>query len=207
MTTRVVHGVVGAIGAGKTTWARKVCALREWTYIPEYIDMRTSSGEYDGQTSLRAFIEKDITPYEFQRRILMIIDDYLSEHEPTGVCLIESPPTYALEVYGRQAVNDGLIDDDEMECLTAMAIDVSVKYGLPVLGRCAIRRAARGVAPPAGCDEQTVFHLDVDFLTTLEGIHARAREGEDGYPLTYLLNIFTLVMRVVETCNTVKQTS
>jgi adenylate kinase family enzyme len=195
----VVHGIFGGIAAGKTTYAKKLSMLYKLRYIPEFLDMDITNNGYDGHTLLSAFINKTVTPYEFQLHILNIIDTYLSTHIPEGPCIIESPPTYALEVYGRSAVANGAMSEQELSRLIALAIKLSEKYGLPIFRRCPVLTVTRDQCQALSQDNQVVLYMDVDFDTTLVSIRERARDDEDQYNVEYLRDIHTRARSIVDT--------
>jgi deoxyadenosine/deoxycytidine kinase len=189
----VIHGVIGTIGAGKTTWAREMCVRHGFTYIPEFIDMKNCSGLNDAATSLRSFIENKITPYEFQYRILRIINDYLEANPPKGICIIDGPPLFALEIFAKHARNIGRMTNEEFEKLVHMATNLSSKYGLPMTGRCEISHVARNIYPKDVSPQQIVFYVDMSFEDSIAGLRTRGRNGEEGYSMNYLKDIFMMV--------------
>ena len=125
--------ITGGVGVGKTTTINGMCQLltqhgMNYIVVPEYID-----GDVNGYNMLDMFINKYITPFEFQYYILKYFDNYLEnlQPQPNDVLIFERLPDDSVTCFANIEYKNKRISDAEFEILYTKCKKLDEKYNLP----------------------------------------------------------------------------
>jgi deoxyadenosine/deoxycytidine kinase len=131
----IIITVTGPIGCGKSSICEAVIKERTYTFIPEYIDMNPPAEFEKPPVALLKWASGQMNLFDFQSYILELTRWYLAKNWLSGiankVCIIESAPAIANEVFAVAGLVSGKITQKELTTLRVNADRLSQTFGLP----------------------------------------------------------------------------